>query len=404
MKKKLLVFLALCVLSPGIYADYKLTGFATAGGVISDSSIKYDNDITRSMNYQHDSKVGINIGAEVYDDWRVSMQFLNNFDKVTGDNRTRIDWAYITYAPLKLNGFKFNMGRKKFDVWLISDYYDIGLLYPWARPPIAIYDLSIFDTIDGPSAYYTYSSGFGEFTLGAYYGQTKYEVTSPIWRTFAVTNQTLINVINSRATLGYLDAAPALSYGTSVGSSKVFGANLAYNNEFLTLRASWNKAPESTLTYTSALTGAEYDVIHKYEFLSLGTKIEAFNGFLISEYANVDFQDISSPGNDGETNTDAYYATLGYNIGLFTPTFTYTNSTTKLTRRSLPGNIGAYIHQAYNIKQSTYNTGLVIKTTDKSNIKLEWEYVDPKEGRGNFLHTSLAPSANVYSCNFNLIF
>ncbi len=274
-------------------------GFLTTGAAVTDSHNDYNNGLKHKVNYLHDFKGGINFRKEFSQSWSSVMQLLgrpvrhstlkasyNNGAPVQVNGATEeydfsvtIDWAYVTYTPEWISGFNFHLGKKKSQVWLISDYYDVGILYPWVRPPIEVYGLSIFQSVTGPSFDYTVDVYDWSFEIGSYYGNAKYYVDSPV-----LTN-TYVGPDNQ------LGLSPSITVGELNGTMDIWGVNLSTSNQNITLRGSFNRSLKTKGSYMMLndvdgnSTGATVTETYNYDFSTIGLKYDGDTFFSIAEFA-----------------------------------------------------------------------------------------------------------------------
>ncbi|HHO67591.1 MAG TPA: hypothetical protein ENK12_01040, partial [Gammaproteobacteria bacterium] len=114
-----------------------LNGFLTVGATKSNSTTASENgNITDDVGFDEDSRVGIQISADINDRMSVTAQLLGRADRNQNFD-AEFDWGFVSYAlgeDLTVRG-----GKLKFPTFLVSEYIEVGYAYPWIRPPAEVY-------------------------------------------------------------------------------------------------------------------------------------------------------------------------------------------------------------------------------------------------------------------------
>jgi len=120
-------------------------GFVNAGVSSSntDDIAVVSGGIGDEMNYQAHQSFGMQIGYQLDEKTDVVAQMLG---RAYQDNmNVRMNWAYIGRSLVQDKGamsdLKLRVGRAPADIYMISEYYDVGYAYPWVVPPREAYDL-----------------------------------------------------------------------------------------------------------------------------------------------------------------------------------------------------------------------------------------------------------------------
>lgn len=165
-KTTLTAFLAATLLPVSASAvETSFNGFLTIGaGTVSESGIEYagfDNDVS----FEPDTVSGIQLGAQLTDRLNVTGQVV-----VRGSNDFEVDleWAYLSYDVT--DNFTVRAGRLRPPFFTVSDYYDVGYAYPWARPVEEVYQNIPFTHYEGADFILRRSLGNWDSTLQAYVG------------------------------------------------------------------------------------------------------------------------------------------------------------------------------------------------------------------------------------------
>ena len=122
--KRILVLVIVGLISlPALGAGrFDFSGFATIGAAVTDADETIRN-FNRKVNVHDDSRAGITI------------QLLA--EGKSGEFAPQMEWAVAAWQPTST--YTLRLGKQKFGGWLVSDYLDVGVLYPWVRPPMEVY-------------------------------------------------------------------------------------------------------------------------------------------------------------------------------------------------------------------------------------------------------------------------
>lgn len=130
-------------------------GFWTLSVNQSDSDVPYMGYLSDKLNLYHDSKSGLNGTISIDDTWTATLQLVA---RGTGGDRSfepELDWALATWEPSSI--YSLRLGKQKLPAWLISDHLDVGVLYPWNRPPSEVYDTNPLSSFVGMSHAFSFA-------------------------------------------------------------------------------------------------------------------------------------------------------------------------------------------------------------------------------------------------------
>lgn len=236
-------------------------GEVLEGGVNSDGSTQ-------------GSKFGLNVNAQVNDRLRVASQI---FASRTEDGYSmNVEWAFVS---LNLSEhFDLRAGRLKFPGGLVSEYVDVGHVYPWILPPRELYSedigasQAVHESFSGVSLLWMHSSGNMSYTANMFAGEVTEENT--------------------------------LRTGFS-------GITLEANwDDKVIVQLATNSSTMETDGAMPPMEGEDHDV------LQAGIKIDWNNVVVYAEWAEVDMGAFKF----GESEVS--YVTLGYRLGRLLPYFT----------------------------------------------------------------------------------
>ena len=96
---------------------------------------RYLDKVTEHLSFENDSVYGVNIRTKVNDKVSGAAQLLATSNDSTFN--IEADWAYLSYKVSKQTSVR--AGMLNLSTFLISDYANIGYLYPWIRTPVEVY-------------------------------------------------------------------------------------------------------------------------------------------------------------------------------------------------------------------------------------------------------------------------
>jgi len=282
--------LAVLIISAGAaHAAVDISGFASAGYIASDSDATFisgSDVISESASFGADNTLGFQLSADINKQTTVAAQLLA---KGTVDSYSvAAQWAYIGY---KLSdGVSARMGRLNFPATLYSEYQEIGISYPWVRPPVEVYAVLPLATYSGLDLFYSFGSGQLSWLIQPFIG------SSPE-----------INAVGGRGE-----------------ANLVYGGTLIANLDNGKLSLTVTQADGVEFIFSTG--GVDLSLNIDMTFLSAGFEYEQNNVVLISELVNKNIH--NNPQGDIRTISDmmAGYITLGYRLGDFLPHFTYSDT------------------------------------------------------------------------------
>ncbi len=229
-------------------------GFMTVGSVVSDSRNSFSNGITNANSTLYDSKLGLNLSRKINTDWSVAVQFLALLRP--RQNAFNVDWAFATYHPIE--NLNLNFGKHRLPLWLISDYVNVGKLYPWVRPPVEVYEINPIKDFVGLSVDYDKQLGLMDASLTAFAGN-----------------------ISDKTVKGGVDN-PNNARTNYINMEAVRGIKGHLSNDYLTLRAGYTAG-------TANIILDEFE-INKIDmrFYTVGFKIDWHGAMVLAEHVWAD--------------------------------------------------------------------------------------------------------------------
>ncbi|MGB5246254.1 MAG: hypothetical protein WBM54_06205 [Woeseia sp.] len=167
MRNEMLAALLAATLLPAtvLAVETSFDGFLTIGaGKLSASGIDYAG-YDDQWNFEPDTVSGLQLGVKFTERWSATGQLVIRGED---DFKPEIEWAYLSFAAT--DNLTFRAGRLRPPFFVVSDYFDVGYAYPWARPVEEVYINIPFTHYEGVDAVYRHSLGDWDMTLQGYYG------------------------------------------------------------------------------------------------------------------------------------------------------------------------------------------------------------------------------------------
>ena len=134
---------------------------AGSGRFIYDDKLSFDQD-TRAglqLDFTIDEKTSATLQL-------VSKGSVDNFDP-------DLSWAYLSYNIMP--DLKVRAGRFRLPIYLASDYLDVGIAYPWVRPPTEVYSTINMNNLTGIDVLYSKQIGNWVWSTQPFMGASEFE-------------------------------------------------------------------------------------------------------------------------------------------------------------------------------------------------------------------------------------
>jgi len=343
--------------------NIELNGFLTVGATRSNSSIDSQNgNIKDDINFDQDTRVGIQVSADINPRMSVTAQLLgtnredDNFDG-------SFDWGYISYNMTE--NLDIRGGKIKFPTFLVSDYIEVGYAYPWIRPPAEVYTSNPITAISGADVLFRLQLGPTDLLVQPYFGTANDQ-----------------DALVPQEVLPALGLSPGTVKYENFDAKDMAGINVALSSEVATVRAGYLQTKVSA----SAFGVNNEDV----SFWSAGANLDWYNIVAYGEYFQ---RDIDGMANAFFPNQKGWYATLGYRIDRFLPHITFAQLLDDNGNND-PGT---------GLEQDSLTLGLRYELGTGAALKIEAERAEPKSGtRGLFMEPT--DDINIYSIAVDVIF
>jgi hypothetical protein len=285
---------------------FAFSGFGTVGAVHSSedkadftSSIFKPNGAgyTQSWSAAVDSLIGAQLSATITPKLSAVVQIIaeQNYDN---SYTPHVEWANLKYQFTP--DFSVRIGRAVLPTFLFSDTRKVGYTYPWVRPPIEVY--SLFPLSDSDGADFQYRLHIGDVTNTLLGTDVQSEAQQPNNRgnsiardSFGFSNTTEYESLTFR--VSYQHARLTIR-----ALDPFFDAFREFGPQGIAIA---NKYDSDSKAAVVEVVGASYDPGHWFVVSELGHS--SLNSFL--------------------GTTTAWYASVGYRAGTFTPYVTYAQET-----------------------------------------------------------------------------
>ena len=167
---------------------FKLSGFGTMGIVTSDDDeLGFYRDISQDFgvyrgdfSVKTDSLFGLQLDTKITSKFDATLQLVakDRPDDSVDEIIEQLFFRYSIKPP-----FSVRIGRLPIDVYMLTDYRNVGFAYPWARPPVELYGRIPFLSFDGVDFMYSARYGTGTFHVKLFGGTASPKIPlGDIWK------------------------------------------------------------------------------------------------------------------------------------------------------------------------------------------------------------------------------
>ncbi|WGS86350.1 hypothetical protein [Methylomonas sp. UP202] len=289
---------------------FRLSSFGTLGVVYDSSDILYLQTSTDQPNtfdghwsWRSSTQLGIQASAKFTDEWDAMVQFLIK-DRSYNSLNENLFWGLLRWQPSR--NFTVRAGRLGLDVYLLSDYRNVGYAYLWERPPTEFYGSLINQNFDGVDLAWRVPLAQGFFQAKAFAGS--YSHSFPIFQLDTVSKNTLALSPIFGGKFSYEDEDWQLSLGATY---TIFDKNFAGISQLLQgltgpgVKTVWSNAAD----YAAQLNKVGKGI----GFYSIGAAYNANEWSIQSEFGYLD-----SGVPEIQSQFSGYFS-IGRHIGDITP-------------------------------------------------------------------------------------
>ncbi|HET8869102.1 MAG TPA: hypothetical protein VFM48_01535 [Aquabacterium sp.] len=124
--------------------------------------------VSRSVAFDTDSRLGLQAHYNVSAQLELASQLVFK-RRLTGSKPLEsLEWLFASYKPT--GDVTLRVGRTSPDIFLLSDYRNVGVAYPWVRPNVDLYAALPLYTIDGADASYVWGAGDARWRVKGFFG------------------------------------------------------------------------------------------------------------------------------------------------------------------------------------------------------------------------------------------
>lgn len=362
--QKILPF-ALCGIALPAQAieNIEMNSFLTIGASVLSEEGRYLDMVTEHVSFENDSVYGINIRTDVSDRVSGAAQLLAT--STSSNFNVEAEWAYVSYKFSESSSIR--AGKLNLTTFLLSDYANVGYLFPWIRPPVEVYENNPLKNFLGVE--WLHVSRLGKSA----------KLTTQL---FVGSAQVENNGLTFRATDGY-------------------GLNFQLDTPHYTLRV----GGISPTIQLEDQNGADVIDLDDRGFMyTVGASVDWNNFVLYTEAVTTD--------TEGQTqaifpNSTGAYLTLGYQMGKYLPHVTFGTSEGDLYTGTLPAAVDPVVNPgapgaSVPKTQDSIALGLRYDVDDSVALKFEYQIVDVDAATGDgfgSIDENLAAPGSVDSYN-----
>lgn len=335
---------------------YGTQGYSRILGESENNSLGY-GVIDKSGTFLYNSLLGVNLSYKFNDQvtFYGQMTATGSYFASAGETSSypvSVDMAMLNYHPF--DWVDIRIGRQIMPIWMVSEQIDVGVTYPWIRPPMDVYNLAPVKSATGIGVDLKHNLfDVVDVLVGARVGQGTYTDTTSYAGPVDL----------SRIFVGYaeLNFSNALKLRSSYGSTYARAQPLA-TPELATSGA------VSTTTFAPATSTGQSNYNSEFTFYSFGGSLDWDNFLLMGEYAATnqtidsitpaDTGYVAAAPTGGTFKLRSWYATAAYHFGNWTPHFTYSTVEKNLHNANYDGISGSG-YTAGGLPVATATGGLV---------------------------------------------
>lgn len=156
--------------------QFHLSGFGTLAALGTDTDrLGFVRDRSqlestrKGWGITNDSRLGLQLDATISQDWNAAVQWVAR-DHAGDFFEQNLEWAFVRWSHNDRTAVR--AGRLGTDLFLLSDYRNVGYTYPWIRPPHEFYaNLPVYH-FDGLDVAHKFDWGDGQFSVKVFGGHS----------------------------------------------------------------------------------------------------------------------------------------------------------------------------------------------------------------------------------------
>jgi len=379
--------------------NFRLSGFGTLGAVHSstnDVDFVYPGQAGgagTTWNTSPDSKVAVQGSYKFSPTVSVTTQVMTKYD-ANATYEPKVDWLFAKWQAMP--AVSLRAGRMGAPFFMISDFRDVGYANTAIRPALDVYGQVPVSQLEGADA--TYQLGLGSTTVSAtvYAGNSKADYASALRKSGAAIAPSSfeLKALKGLNLTAEMDNGLTGRFGYMQGKISISSPSVTQ-----LLSATGPGGPYSGLGVYPAISNAIEVDQDKISFIGWGLAYDQDNWVMSAEYTMRRSAKFVS-------NTNAWYANVGYRINKFTPYVglsrintkddankgnplaAYLNITpangTQTVLKALANNVQS-LQDTQKVDQRTTTVGLRWDAMSNVAVKAQWDHVTkPADSYGWF--------------------
>lgn len=326
--------------------NIEMNSFLTIGASVMSEEGRYLDRVTEHVSFENDSVYGINIRTDVSDRVSGAAQLLAT--STSSNFNVEAEWAYVSYKLSETSSIR--AGKLNLTTFLLSDYANVGYLFPWIRPPIEVYENNPLKNFLG----------------------VEWLHTTHIGKTAKLTSQVFIG------------SAQVEENGFTFRATDGIGINFQLDTPHYSVRIGGiSPTIQLEATDTNPLSptfGQVFDAVDENDrgyMYTVGASVDWNNFILYTEAMATD--------TEGKTqaifpNQRGAYVTVGYQMGKYLPHVTLAASEGDVYTGALPAGIPGARPP---VTQDSIALGLRYDVDDSVALKFEYQVVNLEENEGD---------------------
>ncbi len=165
------------IMAASMLEDARFSGFGTVGLLRGgDEVLGYRRDMAGDGVFDNDwamepdTLLGLQVDVPLTGELDAAMQLVAK-ERPSNTLDESLEWAYLRYRPTP--GLMLRGGRLGLDMFMLSEYRNLGFSYLWARPPVEFYGLLPYHHYDGADIAYATALEEGVLRARLFAGNTQ---------------------------------------------------------------------------------------------------------------------------------------------------------------------------------------------------------------------------------------
>lgn len=343
------------------------------------------------------SVFGLQLDANLFKNLSATVQVMAK-DRPKYDFNNIVNWAYLKYRPI--SNIDIRAGRMGVDVFMLSEYRNVGYAYLWTQPVVEFYKPILLEHFDGVDIKYGNRIKPGYFEFKIYAGQTRSDILSSVGKG----SLTMQPFAGFKASLETDYWTAHLAYATTLTTKQ--RTDFDQQTDFL------RQIPHSIWPQASSLANHFSAEGKQTHYLTAGFSYDNSRWVAQSEFAWLKTKWL-------DTNMTNGYLSVGRRIGpvtLYTVgSFAYSGKKYRIDNSQISQPFIAAIANELEgianigrIDQNTVSVGARWDFYPRMALKAQWDHTWVRE-QGGGLQLLTAPldhniQVNTFSANLNIVF